>query len=306
MSEPYDTTTERRPKRRLFTFWRVFWTLALIAFIWAVNSAVRLASSELDPPGPYVALHEVVGMITVDPERDAVLRNVGNDPDARALVLRVDSPGGTTTGAEALYETLRVVAASKPVVALMGEVAASGGYIAAIASDHVIARGNTLTGSIGVVRQRPNFAGLLDNLGIRIEEERSDEFKANPSFVSDGTPATRAWDEEVLQDAYQWFRGLVAERRGLEGEALDLAANGRVFTGRQALQRGLIDQIGGPVEARRWLAEQGVDPSLPTRRVEKDEERPLWARLLGVRLPDAVLALDSGLPLGARLYSILD
>lgn len=306
MSEPYDATTERRPKRRLFTFWRVFWVLALIAFVWAVNGALRIASEGTDPPGPYVALHEVVGVITVDPERDALLRNVANDPDARGLVLRVDSPGGTTTGAEALFETVREVSASKPVVALMGEVAASGGYIAAIASDHVIARGNTITGSIGVVRQRPNISGLLDSLGIRIDEERSDEFKANPSFVSDGTPATRAWDEEVLQDAYFWFRGLVAERRGLEGAALDLAANGRVFTGRQALERGLIDQIGGPVEARRWLADQGVDPSLPVRRIEKEEDRPLWMRLLGVRLPAAGLAVEAHLSAGQRLYSILN
>ncbi|MEM1314121.1 MAG: S49 family peptidase, partial [Pseudomonadota bacterium] len=120
------------------------------------------------------------------------------------------------------------------------------------------------------------------------------------------TPATRAWDEAVLQDAYRWFRGLVGERRGLEGEALDLAADGRVFTGRQALERGLIDQIGGPVEARRWLADQGVDPSLPTRRIEKEDEPPLWMRVLGVRLPSAVLAMEAGLPIGGRLYSILD
>ncbi|MEM6744812.1 MAG: signal peptide peptidase SppA [Pseudomonadota bacterium] len=306
MSDLYDATTERRPKRRLFTFWRAFWVLALIAFVWGANGALQVARDAADPPGPYVALHEVVGVITVDPERDALLRALASDPDARALVLRVDSPGGTTTGAEALFETVREISASKPVVALMGEVAASGGYIAAIASDHIIARGNTLTGSIGVVRQRPNISGLLDRLGIRIDEERSDEFKANPSFVSDGTIATRAWDEEVLQDAYGWFRGLVADRRGLEGAQLDLAANGRVFTGRQALERGLIDQIGGPVEARGWLADQGVDPSLPTRRIEKIEIRPLWMRVLGVRLPDGGLALETRMPIGQRLYSILN
>ncbi|MEO0682506.1 MAG: S49 family peptidase, partial [Pseudomonadota bacterium] len=206
---------ERRPKRRLFTFWRIATTVALGLVAYAL-----FAPDPSRRTGPYVAVHDVVGFIGVDAERDALLRGVASDDDALALVLRIDSPGGTTTGAEALFETVRGVAEDKPVVAVMGEIGASGGYIAAIAADHVIARGNTLTGSIGVVRQRPNITGLLDQLGVTLTEERSDVFKANPSYVSNGTPATEAWDREVLMDAYRWFRDLVGERRGLEGLAL--------------------------------------------------------------------------------------
>jgi len=300
MSDRYEPM-ERRPKRRLFTFWRVIVVLALALGTYAVFAP--------DPDarrGPYIALHDVNGFIGVDHDRDAVLRRLAGDDDARALVLRIDSPGGTTTGGEALFEAVRTVSETKPVVAVMGEVAASGGYIAAIAADHVVARGNTLTGSIGVVRQRPNISGLLELAGIELVEERSDEFKANPSFVSPGTPATEAWDREVMMDAYRWFRDLVGERRGLEGEALRSAANGRVFTGRQALELGLIDEIGGSTEARRWLEDQGVDLGLPLRRVEPEpEDLPLWRRLLEMRLPGAEVLTAATAP-APRLLSILN
>ena len=169
----------------------------------------------------------------------------------RALVLRINSPGGTTAGSEALYAAIRRVAAEKPVVAVLGEVAASGGYVAALAADRIVGRGNTLTGSIGVIMEYPDLTEVMERLGIGIETVRSSELKAEPSPFRPTNPAARARDEALVADSYRWFRGLVGERRGLQGNALDAAANGGVFTGRLALESGLIDAIGGEAEAHR-------------------------------------------------------
>lgn len=291
---------ERRPKRRLFTFWRVVAVIALALFGWGLWQS---ASDDL-AYGPHVAHHEIVGVITVDDSRDALLRDIAADADARALVLRIDSPGGTATGAEALFDALRSVAEAKPVVAVMGEVAASGGYIAALGADHVVARGNTLTGSIGVIVQTPDVSRLLSDLGVEVRERRSDIYKAQPSPFAPTPPEVAAWQAELIADSYAWFRALVGERRGLAGDALAQVANGRVFTGRQAERLGLIDAIGGPPEARDWLTAQGVDPGLPLRDRAVEEETPLLLSLLGVALPAEVSDLLRTLS-GPRLMTLM-
>jgi len=289
--------------RRIFSFWRLFalGVLGLAIYAAATTDAVEAARS------PHVARFDVTGLITADPARDALLRELAEDAQVAALMIRIDSPGGTVAGSEALYEAIRAVAEAKPVVAQMEEVAASGGYIAAIAADHIVARGNTLTGSIGVVKQEVDARGLLDSLGVEISERRSDVYKARPSPFSETPPEVDAWEEELLEDAYQWFRGLVAERRALAGEALDEAANGRAFSGRQALARGLIDEIGGPEEALDWLAGRGVPRSLPVRQAEVERESDsLLGRFLGLDLSDLSLARSqlNRLTLGPRFYSI--
>ncbi|MGM0583701.1 MAG: signal peptide peptidase SppA [Pseudomonadota bacterium] len=290
--------------RRLFTFWRI---VALLALALAAYAILDLGGPSKS--GPHVARHDVFGVIYSDPERDALIRDMAEDPDVKALIVRIDSPGGTVTGAETLFEAIRAVAAEKPVVALMGEVAASGGYLAAIAADHVLTRGNTLTGSIGVVKQQPDVQALLDSLGVEMKERRSDVYKARPSPFSDTPPEVEAWEDRMIEESYAWFRGLVGERRGLEGEALDSVADGRVFTGRMALERGLVDAIGGPEAARAWLEGQGVSPDLPVFEAKLEEEpTSLLLELLGVRLP-AGLALErlglERLTSGPRLYAIM-
>lgn len=288
-------------KRPLVTFWRVVAVLALGLAAYALFFA-----RDTGPKGPHIAVHEIFGVIFVDDARNAVLREIADDPEAAALILRIDSPGGTTTGAEALFEAIRAVAGEKPVVAVMGEVAASGGYIAAVAADHVLAYGNTLTGSIGVVTQQPDLSGLLASLGIEMRENRSDVFKAAPSPFGPVPPEVEAWEDELIADAYGWFRGLVADRRGLSGAALDRVADGRVFTGRQALDVGLIDGLGGLDAARDWLDGQGVDADLPLRLREVPKERPnLLLDLLTSRLGIDAEALRLRQGIGVRLYSIL-
>ena len=167
-------------------------------------------------------------------------------------------------------------------VAELGEVAASGGYVAAIAADHIVARGNTLTGSIGVIMEYPDLTQVMDRLGIGLETVRSSELKAEPSPFRPTNPAARARDEALVAESYGWFRGLVGERRGLGGHALDAVANGGVFTGRLALENGLIDEIGGEPEAIAWLESRDAGlADLPVRDWEVERDEPLAGRLLG-------------------------
>ncbi|HUR44106.1 MAG TPA: signal peptide peptidase SppA, partial [Aestuariivirga sp.] len=148
---------------------------------------------------------------------------------------------------------IRKIARDRPVVAVMDTVAASGGYIVALAADHIVARGNTLTGSIGVIFSFPELSKLLDTIGVKMEEIKSGELKAEPSPYKPISPKAREVSAEMVQDSFAWFTGLVAERRRLSPERVKVLSDGRVYTGRQAAQVQLIDEIGGEDKAVAWL-----------------------------------------------------
>ena len=170
--------------------------------------------------------------------------------------MHIDSPGGTTAGSEQLYDSLMRLKAEKPMVVVVDGLAASGGYIAAIGADHIVAQQTSLVGSIGVLFQYPNVTELLKTLGVKVEEIKSSPLKAAPNGFEPTSPEARAAIESIVKDSYAWFRGLVQERRQMDGAALDRVADGRVFTGRQASTLKLIDQLGDERTARR-LARQG-------------------------------------------------
>lgn len=258
MSDTAEDIVARRRLRRRVAFWRVVAVVALAVAAGAIWF-------EAAPTGPHVARVSITGVILDDPERDEALAEIAADPDVAALVLRIDSPGGSVAGSEALFEALRDVAAAKPVVAVMGEVAASGGYIAALAADHVVARGGTITGSIGVVAEYPNVEELLGMIGVGVSRVASAPLKAEPSPFRAPSPEALAAQESLIADSYAWFVGLVADRRGLAPDEARRLGDGRVYTGRQAVAEGLIDALGGEAEARDWLAAQGVDPDLDIR-----------------------------------------
>ncbi len=296
-----DFYEERRRKWRRSAFWRGFLVAAVIVGLlafWFARDGVEYARS-------HVARFAVTGIITDDPDRDQVLRDIAEDDHVKALVVRVNSPGGSTAGSEALFASLRGVAAKKPVVAEMGEVAASGGYVAAIAADHIVARGNTLTGSIGVIMEYPDLTQVMDRLGVSLETVRSSELKAEPSPFRPTNPAARARDEAMVAESFGWFRSLVGERRGLSGNALDAVATGGVFTGRVALENGLIDEIGGEPEAIAWLEsrEPGLG-ALPVRDWEVERDEPLAGRLLGKIMSSGGILGEISRWGGAKLYSI--
>lgn len=227
-------------------------------------------------------------MITGDQRTLNLVEQIEKSKQAKALIVRIDSPGGTTEGSEALYEALRKVAAKKPVVAVMDTVAASGGYITAIAADHIVARGNTITGSIGVIFSFPEVSGLLDKLGVKMEEIKSGELKAEPSPYKPVSDKVRAVANDLVMEGYGWFTGLVAERRKIPLDQVKVLADGRVYSGRQAVANKLIDELGGEDQALAWLA-RDKNIAASTKVVEWKLATNVDPTGLGFEISDAVL-----------------
>jgi protease IV len=231
---------------------------ALVALI-----AIFAGSNGTGTTSPHVARLFVNGLITGSDDLLGRVRAIGKDDNAKAMLIRIDSPGGTTAGSEALFLEIRKVAEKKPVVAVMDTVAASGGYITAIAADHIVARGNTITGSIGVIFTYPDASKLLDTIGIKMEDIKSSDLKAEPSPYKPTSDKARAVMQEMISDGFTWFKGLVSERRKLTADKTNLLADGRVYSGRQALANGLIDELGAEDEAMTWLSkEKKIDDKL--------------------------------------------
>lgn len=268
-----DYLIDRRRLKRRLSFWR---GLGILAVLLAALAAFGRFSDI--GGGDYIARHAVQGLIVEDVRRNRALAGIAEDDNARALIVRIDSPGGTVVGGESVYRSLRAVADRKPVVAVLGGLATSAGYMAAIGADRVVARRSTITGSIGVVMHTTEISGLLDKLGIGAETIRSGPLKAMPSGFEKLTDDGREVLQELIADSHRMFLDLVAERRGLEGAGLARVADGRVLTGRQAMDADLIDAIGGETDAVAWLeAERGVAAGLPVRDVGKPDR---FARLL--------------------------
>jgi len=267
MSLETDHIVDRRRLRRKLTFWRV--AAVLIAVMGLVGAAVVARRSEpslVEPLTPQISRVTIQGLIRGDQERTEALDNLARSRNTRAVIVHIDSPGGTTAGSEELHQALRRVAAQKPTVVVVDGLAASGGYMAAMAADHIIAQNSSLVGSIGVLFQYPNLTELLEKVGVKFEEIKSSPLKAAPNGLEPTTPEARAAIEALVVDSYAWFKGMVGDRRKLEGDALDRVADGRVFTGRQGISLKLVDEIGREQEAIDWLAKSsGIDPKTPVR-----------------------------------------
>jgi protease IV len=265
MSFDADLIVDRRRMRRKLTFWRV---LAVAVAVVAIVVVAGMLTNRigLGGPGSYIARVTIQGLIRGDQERAQAVERLGRSSAARAVIVHVDSPGGTTAGSEQLYDSLTRLKLRKPLVIVVGGLAASGGYITAMAGDHIVAQQTSLVGSIGVLFQYPNVADLLKTIGVKVEEVKSSPLKAAPNGFEPTSPEARAALESIVKDSYAWFRGLVQDRRALEGEALDNVTDGRVFTGRQAVELKLIDEIGDEKTAVSWLArEKSIDANLPVR-----------------------------------------
>lgn len=259
-----DHLVDRRRLQRKLSFWRVAAFLFLIVLIGAVG--LRL-SGIAGPIGltPHIARLTIRGFISGDRGTLKLIDQIGRS-QARGVILSIESPGGTTTGAEKLYDAIRRLSAKKPVVAVIDTMAASGAYITALAADRIVAHGNSLVGSIGVLIQYPNIAKLLDTIGVKIDAVKSSPLKAEPSGYEPTSPQVRQVLASLVDDSYVWFKELVKKRRHMSDAELAVVDDGRVFTGRQALGVKLIDQIGGQREAIAWLEHaKGVPVGLPVR-----------------------------------------
>lgn len=263
-----DQVIDRRRLKRSLVLWRVVGVVAIVAVIVAVAGRGGVFFSR-----DYVARLEVGGFILDDPWRERALADLADDPRARALLVRIHSPGGTMVGAETLFRALRRVAEDKPVVAIMGELSTSAAYFVALGADHIIGRAGTLTGSIGVILQAADVTGLLDKLGVKPEIVKSGRLKAQPNPFEPFSPDAREVMRTVILDLHELFVQTVAERRSLALEQAASLADGRVFSGRQAHARGLIDALGGEAEARAWLREVHAIPvTLPTEDLTIDDD----------------------------------
>jgi len=264
-SELYaDYLVDRRRLRRKLTFWRFLAFLAVVAAVvyggWRYAGGTRPAASS-----PHIARLSIEGLITGDRDTLKLIQDIA-DSNAAAVLLSIESPGGTTTGSEKLYEELRRLAERKPTVAVVGTMAASGAYVAALGADRIFARGNSLVGSIGVLFQIPNVGKLLETVGVEVEQVKSSPLKAAPNGLEPTSPEARAALASLVLDSYDWFRKLVRERRNLTDEELAAVTDGRVFTGRQSVPLKLVDAIGGEREAIAWLeSEKKIDAKLPVR-----------------------------------------
>src|SRR5450432_4813360 len=240
MSLDSDVIVDRRRIRRKLTFWRVVAALVAIAAIVTVGVIVTPGGRGAFTASGSIARIQIDGLIRSDNDRVEALERLEKSR-AAAVIVHINSPGGTTAGSEQLYDALVRLKAKKPVVVVVEGLAASGGYITAIAADYIIAQQTSLVGSIGVLFQYPNFSDLLKTVGVKVEEVKSSPLKAAPNGFEPTSPEARAALESLVKDSYAWFRNLVGERRGLADAALDRVADGRVFTGRQGLELKLVD-----------------------------------------------------------------
>ncbi len=212
--------------------------------------------------GDYIASINIEGIILDDDYRTEILTKIANQKNIKAVIANINSPGGSIVGSEILYENLKTIAKNKPLVVTMGSLAASGGYMAALAADHIIARNGTLTGSIGVIMQSSEFTELANKLGVKFTTYKSSILKGAPSPFEKTNPQVDLVINASIKDSYQFFSELVQQRRAVNLDKKNLASiiDGRVFTGRQALKSGLIDEIGGKNEALKYLnTEKKVD-----------------------------------------------
>ena len=293
MSLETEALLDRRRLRRSLSLWRV---LAVVAGVLALGGLA--VKGGVDSTGfgekKHIARMAIEGVITENRDQLRLLDRLARSKNVDAVVLYINSPGGTTAGGEALYEAIRQVSAKKPVVAQFGTIATSAAYICGLATDQIVARGNTITGSVGVIFQWAEVSELLGKLGVKMNEIKSGNLKAVPSPFSPLDQAGRETTERMVQESMGWFRGLVADRRKIDPSAVPGLVQGRVFSGREALTLKLVDQIGGEAEVQRWLeTERKITPGLKI--VDwKPKADESWG-VLGMmgRIAGAVLGLNT-------------
>lgn len=256
-----DDIIDRQRLRRKVSFWRI--AALLTAVLAVIGLAVALGGDRFgEQSRDHIARISIDGTILGNRELLEVIDKARTNAQVKGALVFINSPGGTTAGSEALYDAVRKLADEKPVVAQIDTLGASGGYMVAAATDHIVARHSSIVGSIGVILQYPNITELLDNWGIDFEAIKSSPLKAEPTFYGTPPPGTEQMLQTLIDDSYQWFKDLVAERRGFDTQTIDRLADGSIYSGRDSLENGLVDALGGQDEAVAWLTEQGLDEDL--------------------------------------------
>ena len=253
MSLEFELYEEKRRTMRRFSFLKGSLVTIIITVI-----AMVIWNKDL-VPSPHIAMFKVVGEIYDDSNRDRILNEIAENKNVYGLLVKINSPGGTVVGAEALYESLMTISKKKPVVVSIGEIGASAAYLVALAGDKIFARGNSLVGSVGVIVQYPDLSKLAEFMGVSMQVIKSGEVKGGVNLL--GPSNTRAIEnqESLVNDSFIWFKNLVSKRRNLSVIDLEKISDGQLFTGRMALDLGLIDAIGSSEQAMKYFQTRGTE-----------------------------------------------
>ncbi len=301
MALDVDAVIDRRRLTRRVALWRA---LAALVVLGAIAAAYFTTTTVA---GPHVARVAVNGAITSDRPLLKLIEELRKDDSVAGVLVSINSPGGTSVGGERLYNALREVDAVKPVVAHINTLGASAAYMTALASDHIVAQRTSLTGSIGVLIQFGQISEMLKSLGIEVRKVDSGPLKAEPNPFEPVDPAAVAALQSVVNDSFDYFLGLVVERRNMpEAKARGLA-DGRIFTGGQALADGLIDEIGDEDAAVAWLVEEkGLRPDLPVKTYtpDRDSGLSLFARMSNAMMDRVFAAIGVSIPSNVPMGSV--
>lgn len=266
-----DSILERMKLKSSLNKWRALSIISIIilAIIIFPQAGGNVSALNSD----YIARIEVDGIIMEDNARDGIIRELAKNNNVKALIVYINSPGGTMVGGDMLYNAILEVSKVKPVVAVMGSLAASGGYMTAIAADYIVANPGTITGSIGVMLQSAEFTDLAAKAGVNFITFKSAELKGSPSPFEKVSDKARSAIQSSIDDSFNIFVDMVKERRKLSRDKVLELADGRIYTGRQALKNKLVDANGGEEEALAWLHKNDIDAKLPVKDVETKKEK---------------------------------
>ncbi len=264
---------ERRAHKAQIKKWKLIAIVVGLLLLVVSGKKLGLFASGKLPLTSYIGQVSINEIIFEDKERDKKLVSITDDDYIKALIININSPGGTVVGSEKIYNILRKISAKKPVVVVMGTVAASGGYMISLGADYIVAHNGTITGSIGVILQTAEVTELAEKIGVKFNNFKTSELKAAPNPTEKLTPAMRDAIMEDVFDSYDYFVGLVAERRGFSLAEAKKLADGRVYSGRKALKLKLVDAIGSEDTALKWLYEvKNIDTKLEVKEIKLKPE----------------------------------
>ncbi len=252
MANMSDYLLDRLSLKSKLLFWRMIALVILtLLILYTIFDLSNKPSSTLQ--SPFIARISLTGEIVEDRKREQILNKLAKNDKVQAVILHLNTPGGTAYGGESLFYSIRKIASKKPVVAIVGTCAASGGYMSAIAADVIFARNTSIVGSIGTIIITEEISELSKKLGVEFIVYKSGDLKAEPLFTHKPSEKVKEITMQSVMDSYNIFVDMVIDRRKLSKNEVLPLADGRIFTGHQALQNKLIDAIGGEGEAVIWL-----------------------------------------------------
>ena len=235
------------------------WRGILISIILVITISLFLNFNNLSSNFSHIARISINGVIFDNSETIEIIDNLAKNDNVKSVIVRINSPGGSVVGSESLYVAINSLSQKKPVISLMGEIATSGGYIVALASNYILARKNTLTGSIGVIVENQNFSELSEKIGVSIDTTKSGKIKGGQNPLSPSDPFVKINNQKLVNYSFDWFISIIKKNRDINQSVIELVSDGRTLTGGMAMDLGLIDGIGSEKEALKYLEKKYPD-----------------------------------------------